>query len=97
MDSVAQQEQQAFYRMDVAEFNRRLDAVGSRLDALVVQVSILAERERLNSIKNDEQTIKIDELTTSANRWKGGLVVLAALGGIVTSLSNPILHLLGIR
>jgi len=70
-------------RADVADRAERADVAG------VAERATVAERaqttDRLDEIMADVETIKKEMalLTTMANRWKGGFIMLVALGGII--------------
>lgn len=60
------------------------------LTSLQKQLAIMEERERalkedISELKAELQTLRneITDMKEMANRWKGGFIVLAGIGGIV--------------
>jgi hypothetical protein len=68
----------------------RLDILANELTEVKLALAVSAEANRglIHKIevleeKLDDMDEKVDDLSSMANRWKGGFIVLAGLGGVV--------------
>ncbi len=78
--------QSHFDRLDVQEFNRRLEAMAMRVHELATNVAVMVEREKKISEDMTELKDSIDEMKDTFARGRGAIWFLTVSSGVVATV-----------
>lgn len=86
MNDRASRERDQFDRLDVQEFNRRLESMALRVGGLATEIAVFSSRETTMSEQMRKLQTSVEDLEETLAKGRGAVYILTISAGLVAGI-----------